>query len=70
MDMESEVDTQETDELPQKAGPQEMISYEGTSAPTTYLPTRSSSSEKQDTSILMYGRNNRTDNRVTAKKFP
>lgn len=47
-----------------------MISYEGTSDPTTYMPTELSSSEAEEPSMTMYGRNISTDTRVPAQKVP
>lgn len=36
----------------------------------TYLPTGSESFEAEATSIIMYGRNRRTDTRVAAQNDP
>lgn len=47
-----------------------MLAYEVTSVPTSCFPTGSESSDEKEPSMIMYGRNNRTDNWVPTKKVP
>lgn len=67
--MDPVAETQETDEWSLQAGPNAMISYEGTSVSTTYIPTESESSDTEEQLLLRYGHETRKATRVVAKKF-
>lgn len=62
--LESVEGTQDEDELSLQDGPTDMIEYEGASVPTTYKSTGSASSEVEEPSMKMYGRNTRADTRI------
>lgn len=73
MKLESPDCTYETDDRPLPVSKTAMMEQEGRSVPTKYLQTGSESSDQDEVQkeapMLMYGRNTRTDTRITAQKI-